>query len=105
MVGLDEGEEGEEGERKGQDSHRRAEHLFQDDSQMLDRSSRYNPTSRANGMILNKGSHPLKHDRSSPRYVVALRAIFGRLRTTTDTIETEKTENTFRRVSPPESCT
>lgn len=47
-------------------------HLFRDDSQMLDRSSRYNPTSRQTGMILNKGSHPVKHDRSSPRYVAVL---------------------------------
>lgn len=61
-----------------------AEHLFQDDSQMLDRSSRYNPTNQANGMILNKGSHPLKHDRSSPRYVVVLRTAFRRLRTTSN---------------------
>lgn len=72
-----------------------AEHLFQDDSQMLDRSSRYNPTSQANGMILNKGSHPLKHDRSSPRYVVVLRAAFARLRTTTNTTdwETNRTDS------------
>lgn len=57
--------------------------FVRDDSQMLDRSSRYNPTS---GMILNKGSHPVKHDRSSPRYVLlgsvaAALSAFRRLRT------------------------